>query len=46
VISANGAAARRVSSGDIIFICAYAQLSEIEQVNFKPTLVRRPSEPR
>jgi len=39
VISINGAAAHRASPGDIIIICAYAQLSEAEQVNFKPTLV-------
>src|SRR5512141_1864189 len=38
-ISINGAAAHRASPGDIIIICAYAQLSEAEQVNFKPTLV-------
>lgn len=39
VISINGAAAHRASPGDIIIICAYAQLSEAEQVSFKPTLV-------
>ena len=39
VISINGAAAHRASPGDIIIICAYAQLSEAEQVDFKPTLV-------
>jgi len=39
IISINGAAAHRASPGDIIIICAYAQLSEAEQVNFKPTLV-------
>ena len=39
IISINGAAAHRASPGDIIIICAYAQLSEAEQVNFKPNLV-------
>jgi len=38
-ISINGAAAHRASPGDIIIICAYAQLSEAEAVQFKPTLV-------
>ncbi|MBU6198279.1 MAG: aspartate 1-decarboxylase [Xanthomonadaceae bacterium] len=39
VISVNGAAAHRASPGDIIIICAYAQLSEAEAAHFKPTLV-------
>ena len=39
VISINGAAAHRAAPGDIIIICAYAQLSEAEAVQFKPTLV-------
>ncbi len=39
IISINGAAAHRAAPGDIIIICAYAQLSEAEAVKFKPTLV-------
>jgi aspartate 1-decarboxylase len=39
IISINGAAAHRAAPGDIIIICAYAQLSEAEAVQFKPTLV-------
>ena len=39
IISINGAAAHRASPGDIIIICAYAQLSEVEAALFKPTLV-------
>ena len=39
IISVNGAAAHRASPGDIIIICAYAQLSEAEAAHFKPTLV-------
>jgi aspartate 1-decarboxylase len=38
-ISINGAAAHRAAPGDIIIICAYAQLSEAELAHFKPTLV-------
>ena len=39
IISVNGAAAHRAAPGDIVIICAYAQLSEAEAVQFKPTLV-------
>ena len=39
IISINGAAAHRASPGDIIIICAYAQLSVAEAAQFKPTLV-------
>ncbi|MDR3388373.1 MAG: aspartate 1-decarboxylase [Rudaea sp.] len=39
IISINGAAAHRAAPGDIIIICAYAQLDEAELANFKPTLV-------
>jgi aspartate 1-decarboxylase len=39
IISINGAAAHRASPGDIVIICAYAQLSEAEAAHFKPTLV-------
>jgi len=38
-ISINGAAAHRASPGDIIIICAFAQLFEAEAAQFKPTLV-------
>ena len=38
-ISINGAAAHRASPGDIIIICAFAQLSVAEAAQFKPTLV-------
>jgi aspartate 1-decarboxylase len=39
IISINGAAAHRAAPGDIIIICAYAQLAEAEAALFKPTLV-------
>ncbi len=39
IISVNGAAAHRAAPGDIVIICAYAQLSEAEAAQFKPTLV-------
>ena len=39
IISVNGAAAHRAAPGDIVIICAYAQLSEPEAAHFKPTLV-------
>ena len=39
IISINGAAAHRAAPGDIIIICAYAQLSEAELTLFNPTLV-------
>jgi aspartate 1-decarboxylase len=39
IISINGAAAHRAAPGDIVIICAYAQLSEAELAQFKPTLV-------
>ena len=39
IISVNGAAAHRAAPGDIVIICAYAQLSEAEAAHFKPTLV-------
>jgi aspartate 1-decarboxylase len=46
VISVNGAAAHRAAPGDIIIICAYAQLAETELAQFKPTLVYVDSENR
>ncbi|WKD49509.1 aspartate 1-decarboxylase [Microbulbifer spongiae] len=39
VISMNGAAARRVQVGDRVIIASYAQVSEAEADNFKPSLV-------
>ena len=39
IISANGAAARKVSLGDRVIICTYANLDESELSKFKPTLV-------
>ena len=38
-ISVNGAAARLASPGDILIICAYAQLTLDQQRQHKPTLV-------
>ncbi len=39
IISVNGAAARCAARGDIVVICAYANLNQQELANFKPTLV-------
>lgn len=39
IISVNGAAAHRASPGDRVIVCAYAQMSAAESVNFKPKLV-------
>lgn len=38
-ICLNGAAARKVSIGDKIIICAYAQLSEDELNTYKPAII-------
>jgi aspartate 1-decarboxylase len=38
-ICVNGAAARRVQSGDIIIVLSYAQMDFEEAKKFKPTLV-------
>lgn len=38
-ITVNGAAAHRARPGDLVIICAYAQLDEAELAQFKPTLV-------
>lgn len=38
-ITVNGAAAHRAQPGDLVIICAYAQLDEAELAQFKPTLV-------
>ncbi|MTI13641.1 aspartate 1-decarboxylase [Sansalvadorimonas verongulae] len=39
IISMNGAAARLVSPGDKVIICAYANYSEAELANHKPALL-------
>ena len=39
IISVNGAAAHRAQPGDLVIICAYAELDEAEVAKFKPTLV-------
>jgi len=39
IISVNGAAAHKADPGDIVIICAYAELEEKELVSFKPRLV-------
>lgn len=36
VICLNGAAARLVNIGDLVIICSYAQVNEIELVNHEP----------
>jgi aspartate 1-decarboxylase len=38
-ISVNGAAAHKAKVGDLLIIATYAQLTEAEAVQFKPTLV-------
>lgn len=39
VIGINGAAAHLVQQGDLVIICSYVQLNEIELENYKPTIV-------
>ena len=39
IISVNGAAAHRAAVGDRLIICAYANYTQAELVNFKPTLI-------
>lgn len=38
-ISINGAAAHRAQPGDLIIICSYAGMTELEAAEYKPTLV-------
>ncbi|MEO7916013.1 MAG: aspartate 1-decarboxylase, partial [Dokdonella sp.] len=38
-ISINGAAAHRAQPGDLIIICAYAGMTEVEAEQYKPNLV-------
>ncbi|MFZ5723844.1 MAG: aspartate 1-decarboxylase [Pseudomonadota bacterium] len=39
MISVNGAAAHKAKEGDIVIICAYAQYTAAEMINFKPRMV-------
>ena len=39
IISVNGAAAHKANPGDIVIICAYAEVEEKELAAFKPRLV-------
>jgi len=39
IISVNGSAARRASTGDLVIIAAFAQVEEKEVVGFEPKLV-------
>ena len=39
IISVNGAAAHKASPGDIVIICAYAEVEEKELATFRPRLV-------
>ncbi len=39
IISVNGAAAHKAVVGDIVILCAYAELEECELATFKPRLV-------
>ena len=39
IVSVNGAAAHKADPGDIVIICAYAELEEKELASFKPRLV-------
>ena len=38
-LSVNGAAAHKVSLGDIVIICTYGELDEVESKEHQPTLV-------
>lgn len=38
-ITINGAAARLVQKGDLVIICAFAQMSEQEAKGWKPTII-------
>lgn len=39
VIGINGAAAHLVNTGDLVIICAYAQMNKDEAKNFEPTVI-------
>lgn len=38
-LSVNGAAAHKVSLGDVLIICTYGHFDEVESISHKPTLV-------
>ena len=38
-LSVNGAAAHKVSLGDIVIICTYGEFDEVESKEYQPTLV-------
>ena len=38
-LSVNGAAAHKVSLGDIVIICTYGEFDEVESEEYQPTLV-------
>ncbi|OIP98500.1 MAG: aspartate 1-decarboxylase [Zetaproteobacteria bacterium CG2_30_46_52] len=38
-IGVNGAAAHKAKAGDMLIICTYAEMSELEVANFQPALV-------
>lgn len=39
IIGINGAAAHLIDVGDLVIICAYAQMSEEDAKTFKPTVI-------
>lgn len=39
IVSVNGAAAHKADPGDIVIICAYAEIEERELASFRPRLV-------
>lgn len=39
-ICVNGAAARLVHKGDLVIICAYAQMDAVEAASFRPAIVQ------
>ena len=39
IIGINGAAAHLVNPGDLVIICAYAQMSEVEAQSHKPAII-------
>ena len=39
IISVNGAAAHKAQPGDRVIICAYANYTSAELINFKPSLI-------
>jgi len=39
IIGINGAAAHLIKPGDLVIICAYAQMSEVEAQSHKPAII-------